>query len=444
MPENLYSDLLRLSGLFFLLLTNAFFVAAEFAMVSVRRTRIAELVAHGEGGAEAVEKAMKQPDRVIATTQLGITVASLALGWFGEPALSDFLLPILNFFPSVVKSGVSHSLSAGISFAIVTFLTVVIGELAPKSIALQSPERISLLVAGPILWIGRAFNPFIIILNAAGRGLLHLLGVKPALSHEMVHSIEELRMLVTASTQGGMVEADESEMLHAVFDFGDLVVRQVMVPRTEITGVEADATLQDVITLTSRSTYTKFPVYEDNLDQILGVVHIKTLMIALLADDCKQCTARQFASEALFVPETLSVSALLHKFRDHHQHIAIVLDEFGGTAGMVTLEDLLEEIVGEVRGPFDISKPEIQTQSDGSILIDGLTLIEDVNNQLDLNLQDPDYDTIAGFMLGKLHRIPRINDTFETDSLRMRVEEMDGLRIARISLIRLPSPTPKT
>jgi CBS domain containing-hemolysin-like protein len=252
-----------------------------------------------------------------------------------------------------------------------------------------------------------------------------------------VHSVEELKMLVDASTQGGVMQAAESEMLHAVFDFGEMIVRQVMVPRTEVAAVEADAPLEEIILLATESAYTKFPVYEDNLDQIIGIVHVKDLLKAMQSSDCQGCIARGLMREPLFVPETLHISALLRRFRDHRQHSAIVLDEFGGTAGLVTLEDLLEEIVGEVSDMFDAAAPGFETLPDGSILIDGLTLIEEVNEQLGLELAENYYDTIAGYVMGKLGRIPRLQDVVEGDGVRIRVEEMDRLRVARVKLTRL-------
>jgi CBS domain containing-hemolysin-like protein len=406
----------------------------------VRRTRIAELVARGEPSAEAVQRAISNPDRVIAATQLGITLASLGLGWLGEPALAHLLAPVVALFPGDIQSEVSHSISAAIAFAVITFLHVVVGELAPKSIALQDPERTSLVVAGPTLFTERLFKPAIWALNGTGNALLRLVGVEPATGHELVHSVDELRMLVTASAEGGVVEADESEMLHAVFDLGELVARQVMVPRTEFVAVDANTPLPEIISLVTQSSFTKFPVYEESLDQIIGIVHVKDLLSSMQSPDCDQCTARDLAREPLFVPETISMNALLRHFRDNRQHIAIVLDEFGGTAGLITLEDLMEEIVGEVSDPFDDAMPEFETLDDGSVLIDGLTLIEEVNTQLHVNLVDPDYDTIAGYVLGKLGRMPRLQDTVEGDGVRLRVEEMDGLRIARLALTYLQPP----
>lgn len=446
MESTVFVDILRLFVMFLLVLANAFFVAAEFSLVSVRRTRIAELVAHGQTSAEAVQKAIENPDQVIAATQLGITLASLGLGWLGEPALSHFIYPLVRLFPGQIQETVSHSISAAIAFALITFLHVVVGELAPKSIALQNPERTSLFVAGPTLLTERIFKPAIWALNGAGNALLRLVGVQPATGHHLIHSVEELKMLVTASAEGGAVQADESQMLHAVFDFGSLVVRQVMVPRTEVVAVEAGAPLPEIIQLIHQSTYTKFPVYEEDLDHIIGIVHVKDLLAAIQDPNCQNCTARQFAREALYVPETTSVNALLRAFRDNRQHIAIVMDEYGGNAGLVTLEDLLEEIVGEVSDQFDVFDPDFQQQPDGTIMIDGLTLIEEVNDELGLELSDPHYDTIAGYVLGKLGRIPRLYDELVSDGLLLRVEEMDGLRIARLSLTlpeeRLQADTP--
>ncbi len=417
-----------------LVLTNGFFVAAEFSLVSVRRTRIAEMVGQGNVSARAVQKAIENPDRVIAATQLGITLASLGLGWIGEPALAGLLLPVVELFPQSVQAGVSHSISAGIAFALITFMHVVVGELAPKSIALQNPEQTSLMVAQPTLWTERIFKPAIWLLNGSGNLLLRLVGIEPASGHQLAHSVEELKMLVTASAADGVVESEEREMLHAVFDFGELLVRQVMLPRTEVVAVEANVPFEDLLDLVTQNTFTKLPVFEGSLDQVLGILHVKDLLRAMKQPDCQTCTARSLARETIFVPETISVNALLHRFRQERQHIAIVLDEYGGTAGLVTLEDLLEEIVGEVSDPFDKTIPEIQKLPDGTVMIDGLALIEEVNEQLNLTLDNPHYDTIAGFILGRLGRIPRTGDTVEHEGVQLRVEAMDKLRISRIAL----------
>jgi CBS domain containing-hemolysin-like protein len=437
MEESFLWDFIGLGMVIVLVLTNGFFVAAEFALVSVRKTRVAELVAQENDSAIWVQKAIKNPDSVIAATQLGITLASLGLGWIGEPALSHLIEPIILLFPPAAQSGVSHSAAALFSFMIITFLHVVAGELAPKSIALQDPEKASLFVARPTVMVEILLKPAIWLLNGAGNILLRLIRVQPATGHHLVHSVEELKMIVSASTVGGAVEMDESEMLHAIFDLNALMVRQVMIPRTEIIGVEADMALDEVVSLSVENPFTKFPVYEDDLDQIMGVVHLREVMKALRDPQRHNCTARDLCREAIFIPESISVSKLLREFRLRRQHIAIVLDEFGGTAGLVTLEDLLEEIVGEVSDPFDTTIPDVQNMPDGSLLIDGMALIDAINDQLNLHLVEPNYDTIAGYVLGKLDRVPKVNDLVEGDGVRLKVVSMDGLRIERVSLIRL-------
>jgi CBS domain containing-hemolysin-like protein len=429
-------DLLRIVAVIFLVLANGFFVAAEFALVSVRRTRITELVINGNQAAKWVQKALEDPDQVIAATQLGITLASLGLGWVGEPAFAHLLEPVIRLFPLDIQDELSHNIAAGVAFAIITFLHVVVGELAPKSIALQNPENTSLMVARPTIWTEWIFKPAILILNGTGNFLLKLVGVEPAAGHELVHSVEELKMLVTASTEGGVVESEESEMLHAVFDFGELLVRQVMIPRTEVMAFESDLTVNESIELAIISTFTKFPVFEDKLDNIIGVVHIKDLLRAHIDPSQESSKVGTLVREALFVPEIVHVRSVLRLFRARRQHIAIVMDEFGGTAGLVTLEDLMEEIVGEVSDPFDPVQPEIQMHSNGTATIDGLALIDEVNEAFELNLDDPNYDTIAGYVLGRLGNIPNVGDQVEIDGVRLKVLSMDGMRIERLELSR--------
>jgi CBS domain containing-hemolysin-like protein len=438
MEETIGITLLKLGAVILLVLANGFFVAAEFSLVSVRRTRIAELVAQGNPTARWVQRAIDNPDKVIAATQLGITIASLALGWIGEPALSHLIEPIVQLFPSVIQSEASHGISVALSFAVITFLHVVAGD-APKSIALQNPEGTSLVVARPTLWTEWIFKPAIWLLNGTGNFLLRLVGVKPASGHELVHSVEELKMLVTASTEGGVVEKDESDMLHAIFDLGDLLVRQVMIPRTEIVAIDAEAKVEEIITIVNQSptdclyvkTWTKWSA------------SCTSKSYCVIQDPDSQTSTARSLRETIYVPR-LSGQRAAATFRDYHQHLAIVLDEYGGTAGLVTLEDLLEEIVGEVSDPFDAITPNIQQLQDGSTTIDGLTLIEEVNHHLGLDLQDQYYDTIAGFVLGKLGHIPQVNDTLELDGLLLKVEAMDGLRIARLSLIRTGNQSSKT
>jgi len=436
------ADLLKLLAVAILVLANGFFVMAEFALVSVRRTRIEELIAQGNATARTVSKAINDPDRFIAATQLGITLASLGLGWIGEPALAHLLQPLVERIPGPWQSAASHSLAAGIGFAIITFLHVVVGELAPKSVALQNPERASLIVARPTLWTERLFAPFIWALNGTGNALLKMLGIQPASGHQLVHSAEEIRMLVTASAQGGAIETSEQEMVEAVFDLGETLARQVMVPRTEMVCLQADATLAGASALAAETLLTKFPVYEEDLDHIIGVLHTKDLVKAMHTGQDTATPVRQLVREAIFLPESIRVDGLLAKFRQRRQHIAILLDEYAGTAGLVTLEDLMEELIGEVQDAFDRPEPHIRRVSDTTALIDGLVLIEEVNDAFEISLQDPNYDTIAGYVLGRLGRIAAVGDVVEAirdgKRLRFRVEAMDGLRIALLKLEILP------
>ncbi|MCX8061636.1 MAG: hemolysin family protein [Anaerolineales bacterium] len=431
------SDFFELLLVLFFILTNAFFVTAEYALVTVRKTRLEELDHQGVKAAHWAKRATSDPVRMIATVQLGVTLSGLALGWIGEPALADVFLPLFRRLSPSIHLGFASSLATGFAFGLVTFLLVVFGELVPKAIALQYPERAALALAGPLVSLQKIFQPFVWILNSSANFLLSRLGIRSGEQKTNVLSVEELRMMVAASTEQGVFQEEQGEMLEAIFDLGQQLVRQVMIPRTEMVAVEAETTLPEIIQLTNQSGYTKFPVYDDSLDQIIGIVHLKDLLPAILSPERQNYTARMLAREALFVPETLTVRDLINRFRTARQHIAIVMDEFGGTGGLVTLEDLLEEIVGEVSDPFDHTTPPIIVQADGSVLIDGMTLIEEVNERLGLSLSDPNYDTIAGFVLGKLGRIPQVNDIVECNGVRIRVEAMDGLRIARLVLERI-------
>ena len=424
-----------------LVMLNAFFVSVEFAAVASRRARIELLAESGNHSAAIVRTWLENPAaryRLIAASQLGITLVSLALGAIGENTFEALLAPLFEnlALPAYLQRLVPLMavLPLFLSLVIVTSLHVVFGEQVPKVATLHDPERFALIAARPMRLFSVVFKWFVDLLDWATRKILSLVGLRMVGEHLTVYTVEDIKQILSESEEVGVIRTPERQMLDAIFDLGALVVRQVMIPRTEILAVEADTPLQEVIQLTSQSTYTKFPIYEDSPDQILGIVHVKDMIRAMQSPDYASCTARTLAREPIFVPETISVNALLQQFRDNRQHIAIVLDEYGGTAGLVTLEDLLEEIVGEVSDPFDSLTPEIQTLPDGLILIDGLTLIEEVNQKLKLDLQDPNYDTIAGYMLGKLGRIPHTGDVVEGDGVRLRVENLDGMRIAQLSL----------
>ncbi len=439
------NDWLGLLLVLILVLINGFFVAAEFSLVSVRKTRIAERVARGDSGARATQRATADPERFIAATQLGITLASLGLGWIGEPALAHLIEPIFQglFGSSEIGGVAAHIAAAGVlAFILITGLHVIVGELMPKSIALQQAERTALLVARPILWVEQFFRPFIWVLNGIGNFLLRRLGFNRTSEEEHLHSVEELKMLVDASEEGGVLEPQEGEMIRAVFDFGAMTAHQVMVPRTELITLEVDTPLEEAFDFAAQYHHNKYPVYENDLDHIVGILHVKDLVPSMRLPPERRQALRHLMREVLAVPDTIKVDDLLTRFRQRKQHIAVLLDEYGGTAGIVTLQDIMDELIGEVSDVFAPDEPEMQRLPDGSVRLDGLLLLTDFNEAFGTHLEDPNYETIAGYMLGQLGRMSRVGDEViipvdaET-AFRLRVEVLDGKRIAWIVLTRI-------
>jgi CBS domain containing-hemolysin-like protein len=424
---------LGLASILALVFANGFFVAAEFALVTVRKTRIDQLIAEGSRGARTVRRALSDPDAYIAATQLGITMASLGLGWIGEPALASVIQPVFALFGDAIAAVTAHSIAVTISFAVITALHIVLGELAPKTMALQHSERIALLVARPTEVFMRACWPFIYALNSLGNLAVRAVGLKPASRHSLVHSEEELKMLVTASQEAGVLEEEEEQMLHRVFGFSDLSAGQIMVPRTEMVAVAIDAPLATVAETAARGGHARLPVYRGSLDDIAGVMHVTDLFALVMAGKAP-ADLTPVVRDAVTVPETMPAGDLLSEMRDRHASIAIVIDEFGGTSGLVTFAGLMERIVGEV-GP-DGADTRITPLADGSALIDGLALVADINARFGLHIDEEEYNTIGGFVLGRLGRRARVGDRFETEGRTMRVEALDGLRVARVFLSR--------
>jgi CBS domain containing-hemolysin-like protein len=441
--------ILKILLIFVLVALNGFFVGVEFAIVTSRRSRLEMIAGQGNRAAEIVKDWIENPaarDRLIAASQLGITIVSLALGSVGERTFEGLLAPW--FEGAVLPQGWEFltSLIAVLplvfSLLIITSLHVVLGEQVPKVAVLHQPERAALLMARPMRVFTLVFRRFVDLLDWVTRRVLRWIGLQAVGEHTILYTVAELKQILSDSEESGVILQPEREIMHAVLDFGELVVRQVMVPRTEIVAVQAKASFDEMLAVFRTHTLTKVPVFDTDLDQVVGILHIKELLQMMGTQDCEACTARQLAHEPVYVPEGLKVNDLLRRFRDRRQHIAIVLDEYGGTAGLVTLEDLLEEIVGEVSDPFDSGVPDIHLQADGSYLVDGLTLIEDVNLLLSLDLEEPAYDTIAGYMLGKLRRMPQVGDSVEADGVRLQVQAMDALRIAQLSLTQLPPHPP--
>jgi CBS domain containing-hemolysin-like protein len=419
----------RIGGLVALVFANGFFVAAEFAIVTVRKTRVDQLVAEGHSRARTVRRAVTDPDRYIAATQLGITMASLGLGWIAEPALASLIEPALHAMPAPVAAATLHSLAAAIAFTVITAVEIVFGELTPKWIALERAEKTAMWVVGPLELFMRALWPFIRLLHGTAQAVIRSLGLRGTDGRAMVHSEEELKMLVTASQEAGVLEEQEEQMLHRVFGFADLTAGQIMTPRTELVAVPADAARDEVVEVVARSRHTRLPVYRGDLDDVVGMLHVTDLVRALASPGAPIDVAG-LAREVLTVPETLRADDLLDEMRRRRAREALVIDEYGGTAGIVTFESLMERIGGEFGG----AAGRISVRPDGSADIDGLTLVADVNAQFGLEIDETTYTTVGGYVLGRLGRRARIGDTIDVDGRHMRVEALDGLRVAKVWL----------
>jgi CBS domain containing-hemolysin-like protein len=417
----------RLAGVLALVFANGFFVAAEFAIVTVRKTRVDQLIAEGHWGAHAVRRAVSDPDSYIAATQLGITMASIGLGWVGEPALAGLLEPGFEFLPGRIAEATSHSVAVAIAFALVTALHITLGELAPKTVALQRAEKTALIVVRPTELFMKAFWPFIRLLNGIGQGIVSVLGLQGSGGHALVHSEAELKMLVTASQEAGVLEEREEQMLHRVFDFADLTAGQAMVPRTELVTVPADAAGDALLEHIGRGGFPIIPVYKDDVDNVVGILHAIDVIKALAAGH-RDISAASIARETLTVPETMAADDLVAALRQRGVREALVIDEYGGTAGLVTFEWLMERIVGNVGG----GAGRVVVHADGSADVDGLTLVPDVNEQFGLHIDEDTYTTLGGFVMGRLGRRARTGDSVDVEGRTMRVVGVDGLRVAKV------------
>jgi CBS domain containing-hemolysin-like protein len=445
--------LLGLASIFLLILAAAFFVASEYALVSVRKTRIEQLVSEGNNSAVRVKFALEHLDRYIASVQIGVTIATLGLGALGEPVLATFLEPYLAAIMSPIAIFVTAAgVSTIIAFMIVTVLEIVLGEIVPKIIARQRAERISLMFIRPLDLFTFIVGPLVWVVNSLSNVVLRLLGVRPGADHGTAYTIEELEMLVASSRQAGVLDQDEEVILRRVFDFGDLTARQVMRPRTEIFAIEVDDSLDDIIKTIAECKHSRLPVYEGNLDHIIGVLHVKDVFMLIAGVQPALATGGSpntpnYPREAFkvrdimrpidAVPETLDVADLLNRMLQHNQQMVVVVDEYGGTAGIVTLEDIVEEIVGEVHDEFEPSgaqEKDINVTPEGTF-VNGLTSIDDVNEALGLDIES-EADTIGGFVFETLGRKPELGDEVSYDGIKLRVEALDGLRVARVRIIR--------
>jgi CBS domain containing-hemolysin-like protein len=443
MEQSLTEILWRLAGVLALVFANGFFVAAEFAIIAVRKTRIDQLIAEGHKGAHAVRRAVTDPDSYIAATQLGITMASIGLGWIGEPALAELVQPAVTFLPTPIAEATAHSIAVAVAFALITGLHITLGELAPKTIALERSEATALLVVRPTEIFMRVFWPFIRLLNGIGRAIVNMLGLRGAGGHAMVHSEEELKMLVTASQEAGVLEEREEQMLHRVFGFADLTAGQVMLPRTELVALPVDLSGEALLQAIGTAGYSTLPVYRDSLDNVVGMLHVIDLVKAIAAGQ-RDVSAGAIARDNLNVPETMGADDLLALLRQRSVREAVVIDEYGGTAGLVTFEWLMERIVGAAGAGHTTQ------YGDGSADVDGLTLVGDVNEQFGLHIDEDTYTTIGGYVLGRIGRRARLGDIIDVEGRQMRVAALDGLRVAEVWISApgdtdgLPGDAPRT
>lgn len=422
-----------------LILVNGFFVTAEFAIIGVRHSQVEQMVQEGVGEAQNVQKILNSPrrqDSYIATAQLGITIASLGLGMYGEPKIAEFIDPYLtNLSGTIVSETLLHTIASIIALSILTYLHIVLGEMVPKSVALSSPESAVLRLSKPMRVSEKILAIPVRILNRIGRGLLHLFRITPAEGQARLHSPEEIELIVTESAESGLLLEDQEEIIRNIFDFSDRQVGQVMTSRTRVQALPHDMPVEELLTFVTKSRHSRFPVFEGDLDHIIGILHLKDIARQKLNGN-GSVNIREIIHPAVAVPEDKPVEQLLAAFKRQRIHMAIVLDEFGGLAGIVTLEDLVEEIVGEVRDEFDIEKEPIVEIEPGVIEVAGTFLVEDLNEYVFLGDHSalPDVETVGGLIHSWLGRPPVIGDKVNSElngNVIFTVLDVDGLAVTR-------------
>ena len=421
---------------------NGFFVAAEFSLVAARRSKLDEMVAKGDWGAKAVQSALQHLDRYIAGTQLGITIASLALGWIGEPVLAHLFDQLFRTLGANPSPTATHVATVPVAFFLLTFFHIVLGELAPKSIALASPEKTARAIARPLMVFSRFMSPFIWLFNGAANGLLRLVGIEPA-SDEEGHSPEEIRFLVMQAHARGTLDESDRAMLAGVLDFHEKKARDVMRPRTDVVALDIEATEQEVWEVLRRERYSRYPVYRESLDDVVGVFLAKDLW--LHSGDAPFNLA-DFVREPMYVPDSRPAERVLDDLRRTRAHMAVVLDEYGGTAGIVTMEDLVEEVVGDISDEYDFASRE-SIVTDGVLELAGSLSLIDVRSDYRIQIPDGDWTTLGGYAFAKLGRLPRMGDRIAIPGGEMEVVAMDGRRIAALRIhragVRQPAPVPQ-
>ncbi len=412
---------------------TGFFVAAEFAIVKVRSSRIDQLVAEGKRGALAAKKVTTNLDEYLSACQLGITVTAMGLGWLGEPTIEKLLHPLFekwNLNPSI-----SSVLTFGLAFMLMTYLHVVVGELAPKTMAIQKAEKVTLLLAGPLMMFYKVMYPFIWVLNGSARVVTGLFGLKPASEHEVAHTEEELRLILSDSYESGEINQAEYKYVNNIFEFDNRIAKEIMVPRTEIVGFYLEDSVEEHMKVIQNERYTRYPIFGEDKDDIIGMVNVKDFFIRYMTEDQKDLSSiRSYMRPIIEVMETTPIHDLLLQMQKKRIPMAVLYDEYGGTAGIVTLEDILEEIVGEIRDEYDEDEaPPIQHVNEQHIIVDGKVLISEVKDLFGLHIEEDDVDTIGGWIMMQNHEIEE-GQHVEAEGYEFKVLEKDAYQIKRVEI----------
>ena len=420
--------LFQLLLVFFLIAMNGFFVAAEFACVKIRPSRLETLIQEGSRQAKYAKKLTDHLDASLSVTQLGITLASLGLGWVGEPAVATLILPITHAIG--LDDVIGHTIALALAFSIITGLHIVLGELTPKTMAIQNVEKIMLSVALPMLVFHRVMYPFVWLLNHVANWVAHRMGFHTASEGDDAHTEEEIRLLMEESHRQGLIDDTEVDFVDNVFDFTDLNVREIMTPRTDMVCLYIEDTMDENLHIILEEQLTRYPICHEDKDHIVGFLHVKDLM-RVMAEGRKP-NLRRLARKALIVPESMDVSVLLKTMQKQRSQMAIVVDEYGGTAGMVTIEDIVEEIVGDIQDEFDEERPTAERRGKRIFSVDAKMLLEELEDILEIDIEDEDVDTVGGWLYDQIGQAPRVGQMAASGGNLFYVEEVDGVRITRV------------
>ncbi len=424
-------DIASLLLVAFLIACTAFFVASEFAIVKVRSSRIDQLVNEGNRRAVAAKKVISNLDGYLSANQLGITLTSLGLGWLGEPTVARMLLPLFERLH--LSESVSHFLAFIISFSLITFLHVVVGELAPKTLAIHKAEAITLFTAQPLIWFYKIMYPFIWTLNNSARLVTRLFGLRPVAEHEIAHSEEELRLILSESYKSGEINQSEYRYVNNIFRFDDRIAKEIMVPRKEIVALDINKSVKENLDIIREEKYTRYPVIDGDKDHVLGLINVKEVFTDFIANPSNEKQMKDYIRPIIQVIESIAIHDLLVKMQKERIHMAILVDEYGGTSGLVTVEDILEEIVGEIQDEFDIDETPLIQKMDDRLILEGKVLISEVNDLLGLDIDDDDVDTIGGWILTKHYDI-KPGESVEIDGYLFTVKEMDGHHVKSLEV----------